>query len=75
VIRAAIALSVLLVAVVIIVAVIVRPSSRTGPTPQPTPSSTPADPYAWYRSLPTATPGCPSTLTPELRKYFYRQCP
>jgi hypothetical protein len=49
----------------------------TSPTvPQPTaPSSTPADPYAWYRSLPTATPGCPTDLTPELRKYYFRRCP
>jgi hypothetical protein len=48
------------------------------PNPSPAPSAptstaTPADPLAWYKSLPTATPGCPKTAT-ESEKSFYRQC-
>jgi hypothetical protein len=74
-IRAAVALSVLLVVVVIAVAVVVtQQPNRPAPQPHPTPSSSSADPYAWYRSLPTATPGCPKTVDPGLEPYF-RHCP
>jgi hypothetical protein len=43
--------------------------------PQPTaPYSSPADPYAAYRRIPTATPGCPKTVDPGLEP-FYPHCP
>jgi hypothetical protein len=44
------------------------------PVPQPTaPTSSPADPYAAYRRIPTATPGCPKTVDPGLEP-FDRLC-
>jgi type IV secretory pathway protease TraF len=68
----AVALSVLLVAVlIVVVTVVTQPPNR--PTPQPTVTATPSDPLAWYRSLPTATPGCPKTVDPGLEP-FYPHC-
>ena len=69
----------IVLATLIAVLIGVRAGLGSVPTPQPipTPTATSADPYASYSAIPTATPGCPKSgdLTPELRKYYFRQCP
>jgi hypothetical protein len=43
------------------------------PTTPTASASTPADPLAWYKSLPTASPGCPKSVAPGLEP-FYPNC-
>jgi hypothetical protein len=51
-----------------------QPGSPTSPSvPQPSaPASSPPD-LRWYKSLPTASPGCPKSVAPGL-KPFYPNC-